>query len=116
MAFAEDKESEWSGESYSKATLLGYTPELTGERYLTGSGTRDGGLTVEVTRNLGTDVDGGRKSRDTKLRLFQPMPWYVRVFIHTLRVTYDGEVVELVSGTKSKSKSSKRLSEGGNVD
>ena len=107
LAFSEDKESALSGESYSKAPLLGYTPELTGERYLTGSGTRDGGLTVEVTRNLGTDVDGGRKSRDTKLRLFQPMPWYVRVFIHTLRVTYDGEVVELVSGTKSKSKSSK---------
>lgn len=71
-----------------RAPLPGYTPELHAERVVTGTGNHRGGLSVELRR-----PDVARKRKQIRARLFQALPWYVRVFAHTLSVEFDGERV-----------------------
>jgi phosphatidylinositol glycan class T len=84
--------------------LLGYLPEFTAERHLVGFGNREGGVSVELRRH---EVD--RKRRDTRVRLFQALPWYVRVFVHTLEVAFDGEPVDPFGGGGGEDASGSRL-------
>ena len=71
-----------------RAPLPGYTPELHAERFVTGTGNHRGGLVVELRR-----PDVARVRRRIRARLFQALPWYVRVFAHTLSVEFDGKRV-----------------------
>ena len=76
-----------AGAPEPRAPLAGYAPEFVAERFLTGSGNRDGGVSIEIRRHL---PSSDRKAHDTRVRVFQALPWYVRVFVHTLKVTFDG--------------------------
>ena len=76
-----------AGAPEPRAPLAGYAPEFIAERFLTGSGNRDGGVSIEIRRHL---PSSDRKAHDTRVRVFQALPWYVRVFAHTLKVTFDG--------------------------
>jgi phosphatidylinositol glycan class T len=76
-----------AGAPEPRAPLAGYAPEFVAERFLTGSGNRDGGVSIELRRHLPSSE---RKAHDTRVRVFQALPWYVRVFAHTLKVTFDG--------------------------
>ena len=76
-----------AGAPEPRAPLAGYAPEFVAERFLTGSGNRDGGVSIEIRRHL---PSSDRKAHDTRVRVFQALPWYVRVFAHTLKVTFDG--------------------------
>ena len=76
-----------AGAPEPRAPLAGYAPEFVAERFLTGSGNRDGGVSIELRRHL---PSSDRKAHDTRVRVFQALPWYVRVFAHTLKVTFDG--------------------------
>ena len=60
-------------------------PELYAERVVTGSGYHRGGISIELRR-----PEGSKSASGTRARLFQTLPWYVRVFIHTLAVEMDG--------------------------
>jgi len=83
------------GKKTMDAPLVGYTPEFSADRFLTGSGNKRGGLSIEVRRN-----EVNRKKFDTKIWVFQPLPWYVRVFQHTLTVTFDGEEIDTFEGLR----------------
>lgn len=61
-------------------------PELYAERVVTGSGYHRGGISIELRRPEGSKSGAS----GTRARLFQTLPWYVRVFIHTLAVEIDG--------------------------
>jgi len=76
-----------AGAPEPRAPLAGYATEFVAERFLTGSGNRDGGVSIELRRHLPSSE---RKAHDTRVRVFQALPWYVRVFAHTLKVTFDG--------------------------
>jgi phosphatidylinositol glycan class T len=85
--FFDVKLSRDAGAPEPRAPLVGYAPEFLAERHLTGSGNRDGGVSIELRRHL---PSSDRKPLDTRVRVFQALPWYVRVFAHTLKVTFDG--------------------------
>lgn len=80
-----------AGAPEPRAPLVGYAPDFLAERHLTGSGNRDGGVSIELRRHL---PSSDRKPHDTRVRVFQALPWYVRVFAHTLKVTFDGVEVD----------------------
>jgi hypothetical protein len=63
-------------------------------RFVTGHGMERGGLRLELTRV--TDLPGG----DTNVRFFQLLPWFIRVYFHTLRVEMDGRHVALSDWTR----------------
>ena len=76
-----------AGAPEPRAPVAGYASEFVAERYLTGSGNRNGGVSIELRRHLPAS---DRKPSDTRVRVFQALPWYVRVFAHTLKVSFDG--------------------------
>ena len=76
-----------AGAPEPRAPIVGYAPEFVAERYLTGSGNRNGGVSIHLRRHL---PSSDREPRDTRVRVFQALPWYVRVFAHTLEVSFDG--------------------------
>ena len=57
------------------------------ERFLTGNGNENGGIIIDVERTKG-DLNG-----PIRIRLFQPLPWFVKLFMHTLRIQHDGRDV-----------------------
>lgn len=89
--------------------LRGAAPEFYAERVVTGSGYHRGGLSIELRRpdDGGEDrpeagASGEYQRTDVRVRLFQVLPWYVRVFIHTLAVEFDGVAVRVpTSATRS---------------
>lgn len=66
-------------------------PKLFIERFLTGTGNENGGIVIDVERNL--EEKNAHASSPIRIRLFQPLPWFVRLYMHTLSVELDGEVV-----------------------
>jgi hypothetical protein len=63
-------------------------------RFVTGHGMERGGIRLELTRV--TDPPGG----DTDVRFFQLLPWFIRVYFHTLRLEMDGRHVALSDWTR----------------
>ena len=64
-------------------------PQLFVERFLTGSGNENGGIIINVERAMnGADAP----SVPIRARLFQPLPWFVRMYTHTLSIEFDGRV------------------------
>lgn len=57
------------------------------ERFLTGNGNENGGIIIDVERTKG-DLN-----EPIRIRLFQPLPWFVKLFMHTLRIQHDGRDV-----------------------
>jgi len=64
-------------------------PQLFVERFLTGSGNENGGVVIDVERAT-SEVDA--PSAPIRVRLFQPLPWFVRMYMHTLSIEFDGRV------------------------
>jgi phosphatidylinositol glycan class T len=64
------------------------TPSVFVERYLTGNGNENGGIVIDVERAMTTNSSG-----PIRVRLFQPLPWFVKLFMHTLVIEVDGETV-----------------------
>ena len=66
------------------------------ERFLTGNGNENGGIIIDVER---TQRD---LNEPIRIRLFQPMPWFVKLFMHTFRIQHDGQDVsrDLTEGIK----------------
>ena len=63
-------------------------PQLYAERVVTGSGYHRGGISIELRKPEGSSFSSG--DGGVRARVFQTLPWYVRVFIHTLAVEIDG--------------------------
>lgn len=63
-------------------------------RFVTGHGMERGGIRLELTRV--TDPPGG----DTDVRFFQLLPWFIRVYFHTLRLEMDGRHMALSDWTR----------------
>ena len=108
-----------SGVATGKDLLLrAVKPAFYAERMVTGSGYHRGGLSIELRRSNIGGVDGseggGTKTDNERtsmrVRVFQVLPWYVRVFIHTLTVEFDGVPVPVpTSSTASGSQHSRGI-------
>eukprot|EP00898_Chlorokybus_atmophyticus_P004706 jgi/Chlat1/5236/Chrsp33S05081 len=64
--------------------------QFTIDRYLTGHGNERGGMVIEVHANK--RVAANTTSRKC-VNIFQMAPWYVRIYLHTLRVLVDSAIV-----------------------
>ncbi|GAQ90318.1 phosphatidylinositol glycan class T [Klebsormidium nitens] len=62
-------------------------------RFVTGHGLERGGIRLELTR-----LAGGEGK--TVVRYFQLLPWFIRVYFHTLRLEMDGRHVALSDWTE----------------
>ncbi|KAI8464451.1 MAG: Gpi16 subunit, GPI transamidase component-domain-containing protein [Monoraphidium minutum] len=69
-------------------------PGLAVARYTTGAGYMNGGAVLEITVSDG-DSGGGDEVSPRTVCVFQTVPWYVRVWLHTLRLAVDGAPADL---------------------
>jgi len=73
-------------------------PTVLANRYLTGAGALRGGITIDFERATTSHLDAGHTNapgQTMHLRISQVMPWFVRIFWHTLRLKIDGIEVPL---------------------
>jgi GPI-anchor transamidase subunit T len=78
------------GEAAIRAKALqtvSQSPTMFVERFLTGTGNEFGGIVIDIERAV---VDMTRLPACTRVRLFQPLPWFVKLYMHTLVVELDG--------------------------
>lgn len=81
-------------------------------RFLMGSGNERGSIAISLqsARNFTQGLYDGSNNCLTKVAVFQVVPWYVKVYYHTLRIYVDGEirdtkdVVEKINITPSEDK------------
>ncbi|KAG5896881.1 hypothetical protein JTB14_033521 [Gonioctena quinquepunctata] len=64
---------------------LNSPPSLFANQYLTGYGQERGGIVVKIYNNHWSDLD---------VVLLQNVPWYVPVYLHTLKVVSNGNVIK----------------------
>jgi GPI-anchor transamidase subunit T len=85
---------------------------LHASRFLMGSGNERGSIAISLqpARNSTKGLYDGLDNCFTKVVVFQVVPWYVKVYYHTLRIYVDGEirdtrdVIENVNVTPSEDK------------
>jgi hypothetical protein len=75
-------------------------PALTTARYTTGAGFMHGGITLRLAgtgaaRAAPATASPRSGGRNFTVCVFQAVPWYVRVWLHTLKLTLDGTPVDL---------------------
>lgn len=61
-------------------------PPLHSHRYLTGYGQETGGITCQLYNN--------DPENSVKVLYLETVPWYVRLYLHTLEVTNDVKLIE----------------------
>ncbi|KAL3690920.1 hypothetical protein R1sor_004571 [Riccia sorocarpa] len=66
-------------------------------RFLTGSGNEKGSIAIEMKKNFNVSSENGDSSGGDLLEVtvFQMVPWYVRLYMHTLTARIDGNPVPL---------------------
>lgn len=67
---------------------------LRASRFLMGSGNERGAIAISLKSSGSNNVQrAGREDKDCRLRvdIFQVVPWYVKVYYHTLKVFVDGQ-------------------------
>lgn len=67
---------------------LNKPPALHANQYLTGYGQERGGITTKIFNNHWSNLD---------VVLLQNIPWYVPVYLHTLKITSNGKEIEPVT-------------------
>ena len=67
------------------------TPTLYVERFLTGTGNEFGGIVIDIERPA--LESSANSSPPIRARLFQPLPWFVKLYMHTLSIELDGVAV-----------------------
>jgi hypothetical protein len=65
-------------------------PRFTTSRYTTGSGNLHGGLVVEVRQAPEAAAAAG--AHNMSMCIFQVVPWQIRLWLHTLQLSIDGQV------------------------
>jgi phosphatidylinositol glycan class T len=78
------------GQQGQQGQALVGQPPLQVHSYTTGSGNLHGGMVLELTRQPGQAANA-----TLPVCIFQVVPWYVRVWLHTLQLRVDGRPVEL---------------------
>jgi len=65
--------------------VLPINPPLTAHRYLTGYGQEYGGIAVDIQNNGNTSLN---------IKYYDVIPWFLRVFFHTLEMSINGQPVD----------------------
>lgn len=81
-----------------KGALVTQQPDLQVTRYTTGAGFMNGGIVLRLAATSGTSsgaqqaatTGGSTGGTNHTVCIFQMVPWYVRVWLHTLRLKIDG--------------------------
>lgn len=73
------------------------TPHWLAHRYVTGFGNLRGGLTLMMERQLPgnstAELVGDREGAGEVLCVYQVIPWFIRLWVHTLTLTFDQQVI-----------------------
>ena len=78
------------------------SPTMFVERFLTGTGNEFGGIVIDIER---AGIHETRLPPCTRVRLFQSLPWFVKLYMHTLVIELDGKPVsrnrdDIIEGMK----------------
>jgi hypothetical protein len=65
-------------------------PRFTTSRYITGSGNLHGGLVVEIRQ--ASEAAAAAGAHNMSVCIFQVVPWQIRLWLHTLQLSIDGQV------------------------
>jgi len=92
-----------------KGAAVAAQPELQVVRYTTGAGFMHGGIVLRIATSSSTaaataaaaagvaaaTASPDRAEVDRTVCIFQTVPWYVRIWLHTMRLTIDGAAADL---------------------
>lgn len=73
----------------SPAAAAGTLPQFSVSRYITGTGNLHGGMVLHLTA---AQPAVGISNTNISVCIFQVVPWYVRLWLHTLELRVDGQV------------------------
>lgn len=73
----------------SPAAAVGTLPRFSVSRYITGTGNLHGGMVLHLTA---AQPAVGISNANISVCIFQVVPWYVRLWLHTLELRVDGQV------------------------
>jgi hypothetical protein len=70
------------------------SPQFSVARFITGTGQLHGGMTLQLTAVQQQDLDPGTAGAGGNISvcILQVVPWYIRLWLHTLRLSIDGQV------------------------
>jgi hypothetical protein len=77
-------------------TLAADGPVFAVSRYITGTGNLHGGMVLQLQAVHGPSSESssssGSSSHNISVCIFQVVPWYIRLWLHTLELSVDGQV------------------------
>ncbi|KAF8065876.1 STP13 [Scenedesmus sp. PABB004] len=76
------------------ALFAAAAPAYAVTRYITGTGNLHGGAVLQLTRQA-PPPDAGDGRANVSVCVFQVVPWHVRLWLHTLQLSIDGQPADL---------------------